>query len=374
MAKKQHLYLEIAESIRRRIASGELGPGDKLPPVRRMAQRWNCTPGTVSRAYTILAQDGLIEGFRGGGTRVTPNTLLPEQPTWRWASLVNQAEQYLLTAISSGYSVQQADTALTVATARWKDLLEMGTAATPSVAQTAPNGDGSLRFVGSHDLLVESLARMLLENAQVLLSVDYSGSLGGLMTLAQGNAEVAGTHLWDEATNSYNRPFVRRLLPGRRLALLTLAHRSLGLILPPGNPQKIEQLGDLAQVDLRLANRQAGSGTRVWLDAHLKALEIEPVSVSGYEREELTHLAVARAVADGEATAGLGIHAAAAAYGLAFIPLSKERYELVIPAEIWESPSIQALVDVVRSPQLGETITTLGGYDTSETGRERWVS
>lgn len=374
MAKKQHLYLEIAESIRRRIASGELGPGDKLPPVRRMAQRWNCTPGTVSRAYTILAQDGLIEGFRGGGTRVTPNTLLPEQPTWRWASLVNQAEQYLLTAISSGYSVQQADTALTVATARWKDLLEMGTAAAPSVAQTAPNGDGSLRFVGSHDLLVESLARMLLENAQVLLSVDYSGSLGGLMTLAQGNAEVAGTHLWDEATNSYNRPFVRRLLPGRRLALLTLAHRSLGLILPPGNPQKIEQLGDLAQVDLRLANRQAGSGTRVWLDAHLKALEIEPVSVSGYEREELTHLAVARAVADGEATAGLGIHAAAAAYGLAFIPLSKERYELVIPAEIWESPSIQALVDVVRSPQLGETITTLGGYDTSETGRERWVS
>ena len=84
MAKKQHLYLEIAESIRRRIASGELGPGDRLPSVRRMAQRCNCTPGTVSRAYTTLAQDGLIEGFRGGGTRVTPNTLLPEQPVWRW--------------------------------------------------------------------------------------------------------------------------------------------------------------------------------------------------------------------------------------------------------------------------------------------------
>ena len=206
------------------------------------------------------------------------------------------------------------------------------------------------------------------------MSVDYSGSLGGLMTLAQGNAEVAGTHLWDETTDSYNRPFVRRLLPGRRLALLTLAHRSLGLILPPGNPQKIEQLGDLTRPDLRLANRQAGSGTRVWLDAQLKALEIEPILVSGYVREELTHLAVARAVADGEATAGLGIHAAAAAHGLAFIPLSQERYELVIPAEIWESPAIQALVDVVRSPQLGETITTLGGYDTSETGRERWVS
>ena len=80
MAKRQHLYLEIAESIRLRIASGEIGPGDRLPPVRKMAQRWNCTPGTISRAYSTLAQDGLIEGFRGGGTRVTRNALLPDLP------------------------------------------------------------------------------------------------------------------------------------------------------------------------------------------------------------------------------------------------------------------------------------------------------
>ncbi len=373
MAKKQHLYLEIAESIRLRIASGEIGPGDRLPPVRKMAQRWNCTPGTISRAYATLAQDGLIEGFRGGGTRVTRSALLPDQPVWRWASLINQAEQYLLTAVSSGYSSQEAGAALTVATSRWKELQKKGVEAPPDAAQLSLDSGRTLRFVGSHDLLIDSLARMLSERAQIQILVEYSGSLGGLIALAQGKAELAGAHLWDEITDSYNRPFVRRLLPGRSLVLLTLAHRSLGLILPAGNPQEIRQLADLARPDSRLANRQPGSGTRVWLDAHLKAMEIDPSMIPGYDREELTHLAVARAVADREVTVGLGIYAAAAAQGLAFVPLSRERYELIIPAEIWHSPAIQLLVELVCSAELRETITTLGGYDTAETGSERWL-
>jgi molybdate-binding protein/DNA-binding transcriptional regulator YhcF (GntR family) len=376
--KRQHLYLQIAESIRRRIASGEIGPGDKLPPVRGMAQRWNCTPGTVSRAYSTLAQDGLVEGYRGGGTRVMPNALQPEQPAWRWASLVNQAEQYLLKAISNGYTAAQAETALSVAVSRWRDLRQQKGRIPPAKHERPTASEESelaLHFAGSHDLLIESMARILSkETIRIELSAEYTGSLGGLMALAQRKADIAGTHLWDEETDSYNLPFVKRLLPGRRLALLTLAHRSLGLILPPGNPQGVEGLGELTRPEVRLVNRQPGSGTRVWLDAQLGALKIEPGSVFGYEREELTHLAVARAIAEGEATAGLGIYAAAAAYGLAFIPLRQERYELVIPGESWDTPAIQTLIEIVRSAELKETITTLGGYDTSESGRERWIS
>jgi putative molybdopterin biosynthesis protein len=248
----------------------------------------------------------------------------------------------------------------------------------PPPAQNKPqkrqDNRRSLRFVGSHDMLVESLVRMLSEHAnKIQLSTEYTGSLGGLMTLSQRNADIVGTHLWDKATDSYNLPFVRRLLPGRRLALITLAHRSLGLILPPGNPGRVEELGDLARPETRLANRQAGSGTRVWLDAQLKVLEIVPESIPNYAREELTHLAVARAVAEGRATVGLGIHAAAAAYGLAFVPLTQERYELVIPGENWDTPPIQVLIELIRSPHFGETIATLGGYDSSQTGSERWV-
>jgi putative molybdopterin biosynthesis protein len=306
---------------------------------------------------------------------VKADSLLSEQPVWRWASLINRAEQYLLQAVNSGHTVVQAETALSVAVSRWKDMQEKSSLPPQSEPQAVQNSGRSLRFVGSHDLLVESLIRLLSEHdSKIHLSTEYTGSLGGLMALAQRNADVVGTHLWDESTDSYNLPFVRRLLPGRQLVLITLADRSLGLILPAGNPDGIADLGDLARPESRLANRQPGSGTRVWLDARLKTLGIEPESVPNYAQEELTHLAVARAVAEGRATVGLGIHAAAAAYGLAFVPLTQERYELVIPGESWSLLAIQALVETVRSSTLKKSIATLGGYDSSRTGSERWVS
>ena len=373
------LYVEIAESIRRRIAAGELQPGDKLPPVRDMARRWGCTPGTVSRAYTQLARDGLVEGRRGAGTCVLPNALQADRPTWQWVSLVNRAEQFLLEAIGSGHTPTQAESALSVAIARWQDLRREGVRQPePEDGADVDRASGAaagLRFAGSHDLAVERLSQMLTEGTpEVRLSVEYVGSLGGLMALAQAEADVAGAHLWDETTDTYNVSFVRRLLPGRRVALVTLAHRSLGLITPPGNPQGLRCLGDLACPDVCLVNRQSGSGTRVWLDAQLKAAGISPESVPGYDREELTHLAVARAIRDEEATVGLGIRAAASAYGLDFVPLTKERYDLVLPEGLWEAPGAQALIDVIRSPHFKEAIVELGGYDTSETGREVWVS
>jgi molybdate-binding protein/DNA-binding transcriptional regulator YhcF (GntR family) len=365
---KTFLYLEIAESLRRRIASGELQPGDKLTPVREMAQCWNCTPGTVSRAYTQLAQEGLVAGHRGGGTRVAPNALQPEHPTWQWASLVNRAEQFLLEALGSGYTLTQVESALAVAVSRWQELHRQAPPQAQSKATTA-----ELCFVGSHDLAVEFVARMLAEE-KTQLSVEYVGSLGGLMALAQGQAQVAGTHLWDEVSDTYNIPFVRRLLPGRQAVLLTLVHRSLGLITPPGNPRELRDLADLTRSGERLVNRQPGSGTRVWLDAQLKALGISPDSIAGYGREELTHLAVARAVQGGEATVGLGIHAAAAAYGLGFVPLTQERYELVFLETVWDTPAAQNLVKVVRSDRFKQAAASAGGYDTLETGQERRVA
>ena len=371
--KKTYLYLEIAESLRRRIASGELEPNHKLPPVREMAQRWNCTPGTVSRAYSQLAQQGLVAGHRGGGTRVTSGALHPERPALQWAVLVNRAEQFLLQAISSGHTPAQAESALSIAASRWQELQRArqaeGSHPTP-ITET-----GALTLACSHDLAVELMARILAaESPTTQLSVEYVGSLGGLMALAQNEATIAGAHLWDEPSDTYNDPFVRRLLPGRRVALLTLAHRSLGLITPPGNPQGLRSLADLAQPGARLVNRQSGSGTRVWLDAQLQTLGIPSKSIPGYEREELTHLAVARAVEQEQATVGLGIHAAAAAHGLGFVPLTKERYDLVLPDPVWNSPPAQALVAVVRSSRFKEAVSALGGYDTAETGQERWIS
>ena len=117
-----HLYQEIAESIRRQIAAGDLSPGDRLPSIRALAGVWRCTPGTINRAYRELADEGLVSGQRGGGTRVVDNTLSEARPDLGWANLVNRAEGYLLEALSSGNSVSQAQSALSLAVSRWQAL------------------------------------------------------------------------------------------------------------------------------------------------------------------------------------------------------------------------------------------------------------
>lgn len=364
--RRAPLHQQIAESLRRRIAAGDLGPGERLPPVREIARRWACSPGTAGRAYAQLAREGLVEGYAGGGTRVRPGPLHPREPGLAWAEMVNRAEGFLLEALGEGYEPSQVEAALGLAVARWGDLQRRGAPPTSS-----SEGMTGLRFAGSHDLAFELLAQSL--PAGVLASVDYIGSLGGLIALARGEADMAGSHLWDSATGAYNLPFVSRVLPGRRVCALALAQRALGLITAAGNPRGLSSIADLARTGTRVVNRQAGSGTRVWLDAQLQAAGIRPASVAGYQREVPTHLAVARAIRDGEADAGLGIAAAANAYGLGFVPLVTERYDLVFPAEAWETEAAEAVRRAVRAPGFASAVAGLGGYDTAGTGREEWV-
>jgi molybdate-binding protein/DNA-binding transcriptional regulator YhcF (GntR family) len=366
------LYMQIAESIRRQIAAGELTPGQKLPPVRAMAQDWDCTPGTVNRAYQILTQEGLVAGQRGKGTIVAQSPIQSQDPSWEWAKLVNRAEGFMLESLSAGYSIVETETALSVAAMRCQDLRNLEG---EPIEQQSLTGSARLRFTGSHDMVVDLIARLLREDLpSIQLSVEYTGSLGGLMALAKNEAELAGTHLWDDATDTYNIPFVKRILPGKRILLLTVVHRQLGLILPSGNPQKIINLQDLTNPGVRFINRQSGSGSRVWLDAQLKRLEINPETIDGYTEEVTTHIGLADAVARREATAGLGIFAAAASFGLDFIPLTTEQYDLVIPDHIWQLPQTQALAEVLRSSRFQEAVSALGGYDLAATGQGTWVA
>jgi len=369
---ESYLYLQIAETIRRRIASGELESGDKLSPVRILAQDWNCTPGTANRAYQILTQEGLVVGQRGKGTIVAQSPVQSQDPSWEWAKLVNHAEHFLLESLSAGHSVVETETALSVAAMRCQELrISEGT---PFEEQES-TGSWTLRFAGSHDLVIDLIARMLREDTpEVQLSIEYAGSLGGLMALAKNEVHLAGTHLWDDSTDTYNIPFIKRILPGKRLMLLTVVHRQLGLILPPGNPQSVQGLQDLTNPGVRFINRQSGSGSRVWLDAQLKRLGINVDSIDGYAVEETTHIGLADMIAQREATAGLGIFAAASSFGLDFIPLTTEQYDLVLPDHVWRLPEAQALVEVLRSPRFKEAVSALGGYDLAAAGQETWVA
>ena len=166
------------------------------------------------------------------------------------------------------------------------------------------------------------------------MSSSNVGSLGGLLALRRGEAHAAGVHLLDEATGEYNLPYVRRYVKGRDVVVVNLAKRIQGLIVPAGNPKGVGRLEDLAGGDVRFINRQRGSGTRMLLDYMLGRLGIEAGAVSGYDREEYTHLAVAAAVAGGRADVGLGILSAARALAVDFVPLLEEQYDLVIPGPV----------------------------------------
>jgi molybdate-binding protein/DNA-binding transcriptional regulator YhcF (GntR family) len=358
------LYQEIAESIRQAIFYGELRPGDELPPVREMSAQWNCAPGTVQRAYHELAEQGLITSRPGQGTRVTAPASSGINMPLRRASLTNDTEAFLLRVLSAGYSVREIETAVRIALDRWRAVSQ----------EVEPPAEHVIRFVGSHDPTISILAEQVKTlSPGCTMPITFAGSLGGLIALAERQADVAGSHLWDAETDTYNAAFVRRLLPGQRTALITLAHRRLGLILAPGNPLKISGLRDLTAAHLRFINRQPGAGTRVWLDAQLCRLGIDAHRIAGYGEQVMTHTEVARAVSEGRADTGLGIEAAALAYGLDFLFLTSERYDLVIPSAAWTFEPVQRLVAWLSSDAAHDLLGGLAGYDFGETGHVEWV-
>ncbi|RJQ42859.1 MAG: molybdopterin biosynthesis protein [Gaiellales bacterium] len=229
--------------------------------------------------------------------------------------------------------------------------------------------ENTIVAIGSHDIALDLLASDLRrQHPELMLSSTHVGSLGGLMALKRGEAHLAGTHLMDEETGEYNLSFINRYLPDAKIRLINLAYREQGIMVRSGNPLGINSIEDIIARDAVFINRQKGSGTRILLDFKLKQKHIEPATMQGYEREEYSHMAVAAAVLDGAADAGLGILAAARALGLEFIPVATERYDLAIPGEFYRMPQIQALLEVMSGEGFREKLLSLGGYDTSRTG------
>jgi putative molybdopterin biosynthesis protein len=229
--------------------------------------------------------------------------------------------------------------------------------------------------VGSHDNTLDVLADQLKAGRTGLsLSSSHVGSMGGLTAIRRGVCHLAGCHLLDPADGSYNVSYIRKVLPGREVRLVNLVHRENGLIVAPGNPKRIGGIEDLTRPDVAFINRQGGSGTRVLLDYRLTQLGIDPASIRGYAVEEFTHMAVAVAVLTGSADAGLGIYAAAKALRLDFIPVVTEVYDLVIPAEFYDTENIRALLEVIGSAEFKRRVDALGGYSTRHTGETTALS
>lgn len=220
-------------------------------------------------------------------------------------------------------------------------------------------------FAGSHDLALESVAAHLARH-MTLLSLPV-GSLDGLVHLRQGLCQVSGAHLLDPG-GEYNTPFVRHLFPDRVMELVTLANRTQGLMVAPGNPKGMRGVADLARRGVRFVNRNPGSGTRLWLDRELGGLGIEPGRVHGYDREVKTHTEAAALIESGKADAALGLQAAADQHGLGFIPLFEERYDLVLLRE--NERRLLPLLDYLQSAAFRNGLNSLGGYNAAHSGEQ----
>lgn len=230
--------------------------------------------------------------------------------------------------------------------------------------------DQVLVAVGSHDNILDLLGDELMDlESPLRLASSHVGSMGGLAALGDNMAHLAGAHLFDPDTGDYNFPFFERHCPGVDIAVFNLAIRHQGLMVAPGNPKDIQGVADLVRKDVTFVNRQRGAGTRILLDYHLNLAGITAADVKGYGKEEYTHMAVAANVLTGAADCGLGIHAAAKALGLDFVPLARERYDLLIPERFLSDERLTELLFLVADKEFQAKIQAMGGYETTLSGR-----
>ncbi len=227
--------------------------------------------------------------------------------------------------------------------------------------------DGSQQVLplwASHDLALPLLRERASATQRLHVDLRFAGSMDALRALAEGRCIVAGFHVppLPSGPNVFAGQLKPLLKPGRH-KLIAGWRRTQGLMVAPGNPMRLQGMADLAGGGVRFVNRQAGSGTRLLLEHLLQQQHLEAASIDGFATaEEVSHVAVAAAVAGGQADAGLGIEAAARRFGLDFVPVIDEDYFLVCLQDTLAHPAVEALCDLLRQPAWAHALGTLPGY------------
>ncbi|WP_018411749.1 substrate-binding domain-containing protein [Methyloversatilis thermotolerans] len=225
-----------------------------------------------------------------------------------------------------------------------------------------------LRLHASHGYAVALLPDLIGRIAGVRLELQYLGAIDGLSSMARGSCDLCGFHLPSGRLSPDLTAQLMRHLKPRAHRIIRLVRRTQGLFVATGNPLGIRSLQDLTRKDVRFINRQASSGTRVLLDLMLAEAGIDADRVSGYETVEFTHAAVAAHIASGMADTGFGVEAAATQFKLDFVPIAKEDYFLACRAEALELPSMQRLLEALKSAEFLAAVSRLPGYSADAPG------
>jgi putative molybdopterin biosynthesis protein len=227
--------------------------------------------------------------------------------------------------------------------------------------------EGTRLLLAGCDPALSLLQDALRPSGIEIVSVPAASRLA-LQWLKQGRVHAAGSHLLDRATGNYNLPIIRRVLPGASVRVVTFAFWEQGLVVRRGNPKGIRSVADLAGNRLKFVNREKGSGSRDLLDSNLRKLGVACKQVNGYDSIAQGHLAAAYSVAAGDIDCCIAPRSAARCFGLDFVPLAVERFDLSFTKASLESAAAKALLDVLQRSYFRKKLESIAGYDTAHTG------
>jgi len=226
-------------------------------------------------------------------------------------------------------------------------------------------------IVGSDDILMTRFISLYSQENFPESQAFYSavGSLQGIQSLARMRGQACCTHILDVETGEYNLPVLERMLSPAKYVVVHLWCRKQGLIVGKGNHLGIRTLEDIVEKGARFINRNAGSGTRILLDYLLRERGLDGREIPGFADEEDTHMGAAQKIFFGEADVGLGIEYVTHLLGLDFIPLREEKFDLVVPEELWPTVTMRKFVSYLNPTRVKSLSTTLPGYDLKDTGK-----
>lgn len=193
-------------------------------------------------------------------------------------------------------------------------------------------------------------------------------SARALQLVEQGAVHVAGAHLRDPSGAGYNGQRSRQVLGSIGAAVLGFAAWEEGLALAPTAAGSVTTVADVARLGLRVVNREPGAEARAVLERQCTTHRVTPSDLVGWDVELGGHLQVAAAIASGLAAAGITAAPVASLYGLGFVPLAAERFDLVVPRHLLALPELRALLSVLGSDGLRRQLEAIDGYDAEACG------
>lgn len=231
-------------------------------------------------------------------------------------------------------------------------------------------------IISGHEPLLDFLCSQINIHPDGLPTLrSHAGSYDSLYSLYFNKIHIAAVHLWDNEENTYNTSYIKRFLPGVETVVVSFLKRMQGFYVYRNNPKKILTFKDLTRNDIRMVNRELGSGTRILLDEKLSMNRVNHDLIRGYDNEVLSHFASASKVAARDVDVAIGCENYLNQFStLDFVPIQQESYDLVFLKSDFEKPAFQALLEILNDRSFQSYIASTNGYDITDMGKYKFIN